>query len=115
GDLVMSDAPVRPGDTITVGLSTLLVSGNVHSGGRRSDSTPDLNTRAFNAGESIYFGGPDAEKSLSRRVESLQDLVELFNLALVFNEVSGPHEIAACIRKALNSRFRPKAAWSARL
>ena len=115
GDVVQGESEVHAGDTLTVGYTTLLVSGMAHGSQGHGDTTPDLKTVSLNAGDSIFFGGRDAGRTLSRRVESLQDLVELFNLALVFSEAGDPHEMAACIRDAVASRFRPRHAWAVRL
>jgi len=115
GDVVTQDTTIRPGDSLTVGFTTLLISSAAQSSGSFSPQTPDLKTHVLGVEDAVYFGGPQKGHDVSRRIESLQDLVELFNLALVFSEATGVDDMARCIRRAVDERFHPQAAWAARL
>lgn len=115
GDVVTHDSRIRPGDSLTVGFTTLLISSAARGGDAQSSQPADLNTQVLGAEDAVYFGGPKQGADVSRRIESLQDLVELFNLALVFSEATGVDDMARCIRGAIDERFRPQAAWAARL
>lgn len=115
GDVVTREAPIRPGDTLTVGFTTLLISSAAKGSGPLAHHTPDLKTRVLGVEDAVYFGGPKQGLEVSRRIESLQDLVELFNLALLFSEAAGVDDMARCIRGAVDERFHPQSAWAARL
>jgi len=115
GDVVTHDSTIRPGDSLTVGFTTLLISSAAQGSGAHAPYTPDLKTRVLGVEDAVYFGGPKQGTDVSRRIESLQDLVELFNLALVFSEATGVDDMARCIRGAIDERFHPQAAWAARL
>jgi len=110
---VVQEAHLQPGDTVTVGLTTLLLARNAAR--NESEDTPPnlLVTRTIGEADAIYLGG-GARNALAARVDSLRDLAELFRLSTAFNQAESPDQLLDILSESLRERFLPALAWIAR-
>lgn len=110
---VVNEARLQPGDTVTVGLTTLLLARSTAGDESEGVAPGLLATRTIGEADAIFLGG-GSQQALAARVDSLRDLAELFRLSTAFNQAETPEKLLETLSESLHERFAPAMAWIAR-
>ena len=107
---VVQRADMKAGDTLTLGLTTLLLGRSADGDAAMAAPRMALVTRTVSEADAVFLGGRKSERALSARVESLRDLAELFRLSNEFNQAETPVCLLELLGAAVRERFEP--AWA---
>lgn len=113
---VVREGPLREGDTLTVGLTPLLV-GRVPSGTLDETAprtSPPKTTRILVESEAEYLTTKSDDSRINHPIKSLRDLIALFQLSYAFNETSNVGDLEKQVLEAIRVRLNPSAAWVVR-
>ncbi len=111
--VAVTESALKPGDTLTVGFTTLLVS-HTDGGAPRPEYDPHLETQSLRESDAIYLGGQRGGQELSHRPNSTQDLAELFQLAHEFSQAPSVAGLEEAAFRQIDERFGPQRCWLAR-
>ena len=106
GERVNEPVQIQPGDVITVAFTALVISTPSEAGTPIASSPKDLRkTPGLNTKHALH-NNPSADST--GKIESMQDLVTLFDLSQQFNNAAYLSELIEDTQRALEERFSPQ-------
>ncbi len=114
GGVVVGETRVEAGDTLTVGVSKLLISTEPKRVSAPPNASLDLKTLALGDAPGVYVDKVSATGEHAQQIDAVEDLVTLFRLSHSFSEARSRDELEALFLQAVTERLSPRAVWLAR-
>jgi DNA-binding NtrC family response regulator/pSer/pThr/pTyr-binding forkhead associated (FHA) protein len=114
GGVVLGETRVKPGDTLALGMTQLLVTAEKKASAPPTETTPDFKTQGLQSVIEAFAGRTPARAAVPAAIDTVEDLVVLLSLSQNFSMAESSRELEAACLRVLQERLAPAGVWIVR-